>query len=181
MATGHQRWIVLLVALVFVGNVLLSPMYQNLITKVTRLRNVTTGNGTNNMGDETPLQREHPTCFSKDLFTRGTDNTKTLQILKVGKYAKIGKNVTRPTRYTHLCSNIKPRYNCAKKNASDLEYGELATDWKLNLLPNQTQTSNVCNLWEFTEALGGPVGLADSIMETKNSPSKKNDKCHDKW
>ena len=87
------------------------------------------------------LQQEHPLCFSKDLFETtkkmgNVSSTKVLNLAKVGKWIKIGRNLTHPSlRYNHTCPNMKYWYNCAKKDTiSSFQYGDLATDWKLILI-----------------------------------------------
>merc|ERR1712032_678891 len=87
----------------------------------------------------TSIRTDHPYCFSKDLLsTTTTSSSNSGWILgnsgnfdkwvqRVGKWVKIGRNVTKPVRYTHLCRIMKPRYNCAKNDTSSYKYGDIAT------------------------------------------------------
>lgn len=146
------------------------------------------------------IRTDHAGCFSTDLYKNFIDASTTTTddnwifgmgrgyagdpfgswIQKVGKWKKIGRNVTRPVRYTHLCQRMKSLYNCARKNddgsvssASQYEYGDVATDWKL-ILQGTKSERETCNLWEFASALGGPVGLAEYLLSLSKSSSSRN-------
>lgn len=121
--------------------------------------------------DDIPKMREdHPLCFSEHLFTNFATR-KSLNIYEIGKYIKIGRNVTSSIRYDYTCPSTKPRYNCAKnKSETSFKYGELATHWKLSLVPRQHQEA--CNLWELTASLGGPIGLANNLLSQHPKSSR---------
>merc|ERR1719491_2152647 len=89
--------------------------------------------------DRPKMRKEHPLCFSEHLFKKFATN-KSLNIYEIGKFIKIGRNVTSSIRYDYTYPSMKPRYNCAKKkNEASFKYGEHATHWKLSLFPFQHQ------------------------------------------
>ena len=115
----------------------------------------------NNNDDQSSLVRitnKHPGCFSATFFSK-EGNTKKLNYAQLMKYSLLGKNVTKSVRYNHLCPWMKIRYNCAKNKT--LQYGKSAYDWKLIL----EQGTNKCYIWGLIHDLGGPVGVAKSILK----------------
>lgn len=108
------------------------------------------------------VRKDHPLCFSEHLFARVTER-KTLNIYEIGKFTKIGRNVSSSIRYDYMCPFMKTRYNCAtNKDEAAFKYGEHATHWKLSLIPREHQEA--CNLWELVASLGGPTGVANTLL-----------------
>jgi len=114
------------------------------------------------------LRAKYPGCFSKKIF-KEMFNKKNMV------YSLLGRNSTESIRYNHLCPYIKSRYNCATKNP--LKYGENPTDWKLTL----KRGSDQCNLWNFIHDLGGPIGVADRLIQRQyqHVPIRKGSQGYD--
>jgi len=92
-----------------------------------------------------------------------------LSLPSTGHYALIGDNVSNSIRYDHTCAMMKPRYNCAKKEFRK-ELGSLPTDWKLVLHHEDSDQS--CDLWEFIHDIGGPVGVAQKLIQQRTMEGK---------
>mmetsp|Transcript_1971 Transcript_1971/g.2316 ORF Transcript_1971/g.2316 Transcript_1971/m.2316 type:complete len:459 (-) Transcript_1971:84-1460(-) len=147
------------------------------------------------------MKMKHPYCFSKNLFDGSKEYS--IDIVRhmsplhlVAQYKLIGKDVMANSSilYNHLCPYIqKDRYNCARNESDILEYGDNPTDWKLTLkLPNDhgyersdrpiengiSNSSGDCNLWNLVHDIGGPVGVAESVMELQQTSHHKDDQSN---
>jgi len=114
------------------------------------------------------LRAKHPGCFSKNMFKDYEGMTRKFK-KQTMTYSLLGRNSTESVRYNHLCPYMKFRYNCARKNP--LGYGKNPTDWKLILKYGSDQ----CNLWNFIHDLGGPIGVADMLIQRQHQhlPTRK--------
>ena len=114
------------------------------------------------------LREKHPGCFSKNMFKDYEEKPRIFN-KKTMVYSLLGRNSTESVRYNHLCPYTKFRYNCAQEKP--LEYGKNPTDWKLILKHGSDQ----CNLWNFIHDMGGPIGVADILIQRQHQhlPTRK--------
>ena len=145
-----------------------SLVYKSVVLKVPPFRKIDIDKSAVLKVPSSSVFNFEESCFSDELFITLKDGRKVFNLLKVGKYALMGKNVSKSYRYNHFCPWMRPRYNCAR---SSTMYGEDAADWKLVLqanIPNITSTT--CNLWEFINDLGGPSGVGQKMIQDATNP-----------
>jgi len=137
--------------------------------------------------DDTMMEliSRHPHCFSDQLWSRSKN--KKISVGDVGKYklmARDNNDVTTTAttafhNYDHQCPYfLKDRYNCAKNSTErgSMDHGDNPTDWELVLLTtngnnnnnnnnNKNNTSKECNLSQLVQELGGPIGVANLMLQ----------------